>query len=135
MFLPHFNKFYLGALALIVSNEKQIKTVVLNGLLSLNKQLREHVQLIYNHKIQAIQDLAVLIAEDSGLSPAEFSLYMMKFSNNKDILIPVKHLESRIGLILEFSTYFLQPREKICPFAPMLAKFSHILHGKDLNSV
>jgi hypothetical protein len=61
----------------------------------------------------------------------------MKFGNNPEILVPVRHLESRIGLVLEFSTYFLQPKEKLCPFAPLITQFTkaQLLQGEALTKV
>jgi hypothetical protein len=50
-FYPLFRRFYLNALSLIAVCEKQIKTIILNQLVSINKQLKHDVSYVYALKV------------------------------------------------------------------------------------
>ena len=68
----------------------------------------------------------MLLAESAEVenivkSSAEFSLYMMKFSNNPNVQGPMKEIERRIGQILVMAK---SVNELNCPFVPLIMHFN-----------
>lgn len=62
---------------------------------------------------------------DHEVGKAEYSLYLMKFANNKDLKDQLKFIERMIAQSIEFDLTVRLRDETFCPFTEMINKFPH----------
>jgi len=75
--------------------------------------------------MKIVQLAGLACDSDTEVGKAEFSLYMMKFANNKEVKKILHFLERMVSQTIEFDLTLRIRDERLCPFTSMINQFKN----------